>query len=294
MSNKPINFKQERDFGDLFNATFSFISQEFKQLGAAILYFVFPLLILSAIAMTVYTIKAHGMMTSLTESGANDPLGVFAVMGSLFVYIGLAMIIMLATYAMMVSAIYGYIKLFIEKGPQGFTLNDVWAQISKYFFNSMLAIFVIGLVVTIGLALCLVPGIYLGVALSIVLCIMIFEEKSFADAFGRSIKLINKSWWQTFAVIIITTIIMYMLMLLLTLPNMIFGFKSFFSNIKSGQPMTMELPVSYYVLSAVTQMFSHLIMVIPIVISAFIYYGAVEKVEKPSLMDKISQIKADE
>lgn len=294
MANKPIDFKQERDFGDLFNATFSFISQEFKQLATAILYFVFPLLLLSAIAMTVYTIKAHEMMQSLAEDGAANPLGVFSVMGSLFGYLGLAIAISLAAYAMMMSAVYGYIKLFIQHGSQGFTLNDVWTQIAKNFFNSMLAIFVIGLIVTIGLVLCLLPGIYLGVALSIVLCIMIFEEKSFIDAFGRSIKLINKSWWQTFAVIIVTSIIMYMLVLLLSVPSMFVGFKSLFTNIKSGQTVPMNFPISYYVLSGATQLFSHLIMVIPIVISAFIYYSAVEKVEKPSLMNKISQINADE
>lgn len=294
MANKPINFKQERDFGDLFNATFSFISQEYKQLASAILYFVFPLLLFSTIAMTVYSIKSNEMVQSFAEAGMNDPLTVFTIMGSLFGYLGVAMVISLAAYAMMMSAVYGYIKLFIQHGPQGFTVNDVWAQIAKNFLNSMLAIFVIGLVVGIGFVFCILPGIYLGVALSIVLCIMIFEEKSFTDAFGRSIKLINKSWWQTFAVIIITTIIMYMLMLLLSVPSLLFGFKSFFMNIKSGQPMTIDLPISYYVLNAITQLFSHLIMVIPIVISAFIYYGAVEKVEKPSLMNKISQINADE
>ena len=294
MANKPINFKQERDFGDLFNATFSFISQEFKQLATAILYFVFPLLLLSSIAMTVYSIKSNEMMHSFAESGAKDPLAVFTMMGSLSGYIVLTMAISLAAYAMMMSAVYGYIKLFIQHGSQGFTMNDVWAQISKNFFSFLVATFVTGLVVALGFVLCIVPGIYLGVALSIVLCIMIFEEKSFVDAFGRSMRLINKSWWQTFAVIIITTIIIYMLMLLFAIPNMLMGFKSYFTNIRSGQPMFTDLPISYYVISGVTQLFSHLIMVIPIVISAFIYYGAVEKVEKPSLMDKISQINADE
>ena len=45
MTRIPINFKQERDFGDLFNASFSFISQEFKRLATAILYFAVPMLL---------------------------------------------------------------------------------------------------------------------------------------------------------------------------------------------------------------------------------------------------------
>lgn len=294
MANQPINFKQERDFGDLFNATFSFISQEFKKLATVILYFVFPVLLLASIAMTVYSIKSNEMMHSFAESGAKDPLAVFSMMGSLSGYIVLTMVFGLAAYAMMVSAVYGYIKLFIQHGSQGFSINDVWAQIAKNFFNSLVAIFLTGVVIGLGFIMCILPGIYLGVALSIVLCIMIFEEKSFFDAFGRSIRLINKNWWQTFAVIIITTVIIYMLMLMFAIPNMLMGFRSYFTNIKNGENMFADLPLSSYIISGVTQLFSHLIMVIPIVISAFIYYGAVEKVEKPSLMDKISQIKADE
>lgn len=294
MPTNPINFKQERDFGDLFNATFSFISQEFKRLATALLYFVFPALLMAGIATTLYSIKSQEMMQSMAASGSSDPFAVFSIMGSLFGYIGLAMAIWLVAFAMLLSTVYGYIKLFIQNGSDGFNLNDVWGQVTANFLSFLVASFIIGLVVTVGFVFCILPGIYLGVALSIVLCIMIFEEKSFVDAFGRSIKLINKSWWQTFAVIIITTIILYVLMLLFTIPSMLFGFKSFFTNIKSGNPMTMDLPVSYYVVNTITQTFTQALMVIPIVISAFIYYGAVEKVEKPSLMEKISQINANE
>jgi len=207
MTTNPINFKQERDFGDLFNATFSFISQEFKQLATAILYFVFPFLLLTGIAIMVYSIKSQEIMQSLNQSGKPDPLAIFSVMGSVFGYLAMVIAISLISTAMLLGTVYGYIKLYIQNGSGGFTLNDVWDQVKKYFLNFLLASFIIGLVIALGLVLCIIPGIYLGVALSIVLCIMIFEEKSFSAAFGRSIKLINKSWWQTFAVIIITTII---------------------------------------------------------------------------------------
>ena len=296
MTRIPINFKQERDFGDLFNATFSFISQEFKRLATAILYFAVPMLLLAAIAFTVYSMKSQEMMQTLAQShtGKPNPFAIFSVWGSLWGYIGFAMLIGLIAYTMLLGTVYGYIKLYIENGPDGFTMNDVWNQITTHFLSFFVATFVTGLVVGLGFVFCLIPGIYLGVALSIVLCIMIFEEVDFSIAFGRSMKLINKNWWQTFAVIIIATIIVYVLTIFISLPSMLFGFKSFFKNIKNGQPLTSDLSIGFYITNTLTQLLTHLIWVIPTVISAFIYFSTVEKVEKPSLIEKIGQINDNE
>jgi hypothetical protein len=293
MTKKSINFKQERDFGDLFNATFSFISLEFKLLATAILYFVVPLLLLAAIAMTIYSVKAQEMMQTFVQDVA-DPLAIFKVMGALSGYFGVAMVLSLFAFAMIISIVYGYIKLYIKNGPDGFTINDIWGQVSKNFLRLFVAAFIIGLVVLVGFVFCVIPGIYLGVALSIVLCIMIFEEKDFSSAFGRSIKLINKNWWMTFAVLLIVTIIMYVLMIFISIPSMIFGFKSLFMNMKAGQPLTMDFSMGYYITNTLTQILTQVLAVIPVVLTAFIYYSIVEKVEKPSLMDKIDQINNNE
>lgn len=296
MTKNRIYFKQERDFGDLFNGTFGFIAQEFKRLATTILYIVVPSLLLAAIAMSVYSIKSQEMMQSIseTQTGTPDPFALFSVMGSLWGYVAMALIVSLIASAILFATVYGYVKLYIQNSSEGFSINDVWQQTKKHFLSFMLATFLIGLVVGIGLVFCLIPGIYLGVALSIVLCIMIFEEKNFSSAFGRSIKLINKNWWQTFAVIIIATIILYVLMIFITLPSMLFGLKSVILNVKSGQPMTNDLSIGYHIFSTLTQTLTQILLVIPILLSAFIYYSIVEKVEKPSLMAKIAQINDNE
>lgn len=292
MTRIPINFKQERDFGDLFNATFSFISQEFKRLATALLYFVVPMLLLAAIALTVYSIKSQEMIQTLaqTQTGKPNPLAIFSVLGSLWGYIGFAILIGLIAYTMLLGTVYGYIKLYIQKGPEEFTMSDVWGQITTHFLSFFVATFITGLVIGLGFIFCIIPGIYFGVALSIVWSIMIFEDVDFSTAFGRSMKLINKNWWQTFAVIIIATIIIYVLTIFISLPSLLFGFKSFFKNIKNGQPLTTELPIGYYIFNTITHLLTQLLMVVPVVISAFIYFSAVEKVEKPSLIEKIGQI----
>jgi len=52
----------------------------------------------------------------------------------------------------------------------------------------------------------------------------------------------------------------------------------------------MDFSVGFYVVSSLTQLLTQLLSVIPIVVTAFIYFSTVEKVEQPSLMDKIGQI----
>lgn len=294
MTNKSINFKKERDFGDLFNATFSFISQEFKRLATAILYFVAPFLLLAAIALTIYSVKAQEMMQTIVQGEKPDPFAVFSIMGSLIGYLGVAMMLSLIASSVLFNTVYGYIKLYIQNGPDGFTINDVWSQVTKNFLRILGALIIIGLVVLVGTAFCLIPGIYFAVALSIVLSIMIFEEKKFPDAFGRSFKLIKNNWWHTFGVLIIATIILYILVILISVPSMLFGFKSMFTNIKNGQNPAMNLSTGYYIVNAITSLFTQSLMVIPIVITAFLYYSIVEKVEKPSLMGKIDQINENE
>ena len=295
MKQEAINFKQERDFGDLFNATFSFIGQEFKQLGTAILYFVVPFLLLSAIAGTFYSI--HFQQIRQTMDASHDPLAVFSIMESMLGYVGVFALLSMVSTTILFGTIYGYIKLYVEKGPGGFSLNDVWMQVTKNFLRLFLGIFVVGLVIIVGMAFCIIPGIYFWVALSILFCIMMFEEMDFGNSFGRSMKLINKKWWFTFGLLIVTAIMLYILRILISIPAMVIGLKSVFSNFgnyHSGEYVMQHFSLSFYIVGTLTNLVTHLLTVIPVVLTAFLYFSVVEKIEKPSLMEKIDQIGADE
>ena len=294
MTNSNINFKQERDFGDLFNATFSFISQEFKRLATAILYFVFPFFIVSAIAMTIYSVKMQEMSQAMMQGDKSDPFAIFSILGSMMGYVAATMLISFVATSVLMCTVFGYIKLYIQKGPEGFTINDVWLEVTRYFWKALIATIIVGIVVLVGVICCVIPGIYLGVALFIVFPIMIFEEKNFGTSFSRSMRLINTNWWLTFGILIVTGIIIYVLAIFVSIPSVILGFKSLFANIKQNQMPVIDFSIGFYILSAITNLINNLFIVIPLVMSAFVYYSFVEKVEKPSLMDKIGQIRDNE
>jgi len=288
MTKKAINFKREREFGDHFNAAFGFIIQEIKPLGTVILYFVVPLLMLYAISMTVYSIKAQELTRTFAQTGTADPLTPFTIMGSLLGYLGVAMFLSLISTTMLICTVYGYIRLYIKQGDA--TISEVWAEISANFFTCFFSLFITGLVILGGTILCVIPGIYLGVALCILPCILIFEKKGFAEAFSRSMKLINTNWWATFGTLFIATVILYILVLLISVPNMLFGLKSLLVSLKSKDRLIMDYSIGFTIITTLTHLLTQLLMVVPIVIVAFIYFSTVEKVEKPSLLDKIDQI----
>jgi hypothetical protein len=49
MENNRIELYKQREFGDVFNATFAFIKQEIKPLGRAILVYILPFVLIQGI-----------------------------------------------------------------------------------------------------------------------------------------------------------------------------------------------------------------------------------------------------
>jgi hypothetical protein len=294
MANQPIDFKKERDFGDIFSESFNFIGQEFKRLGRVILYYVVPVLILSSIAITFYTIKVQELSYSLTANAGSSTTPSFQGLGSMLVSIFIYFVLYLLATTLLFCAVYCYIKLYITRGNDNFTVNDVWNEMIHSFVGILIATFVTGIVIMIGFACCIIPGIYIGIALSALFCIMIFEDLSFSKAFSKSLKIINPNWFLTLGICIVSTIIIYILSILVSIPAIAFGFKDLFFNLKHLDKAQMNYSMGFYLWNSLAHLLTQVFMVIPIVITAFMYFSYREKIEKPSLYEKINQIGKDE
>lgn len=295
MTNNLIKFKQERDFGDIFNVTFSFIKQEYKRLGTVLLFYVVPLLIISAIFGSLYSVKVQEItQNSMPQSGTANPFNTFSAMGSMIGFVLLYLLATIISSNMLLCTVLCYIKLYVKQNTEGFTTNDVWREVMKNFGRLLIASIVVGIVVVVGFMLCVIPGIYLGVALSLVFAIMVFEEISFSESFKRSLNLVKSKWWFTFGIFIVTGIIIYILSILLSIPAMALGFKTMFYNLKQPTDAGMNFSVGFHILNSVTSVITQLFSIILIVMTAFLYYSYVEEKEKPSLLEKIDQINDNE
>lgn len=291
METSTIKFKQQRDFGEIFNATFAFIRQEIKPLGKAILYFVLPLLIIGSILAVYISIEQQKYINALAAVNPGDIANTFGLLSKTFKFTFLTMLVYAVVFTTLKCTIYGYIKVYNTKGAGQVSTDDVWVEIKKFFFPVLGTSIVVGLIVGVGMVFCLIPGIYLGVCLSMIYMALMFENIGFSESFTRSFYLIKQNWWITFGIILVAYIMVYLVGLLLSIPAILLGFKSLFTSIKSMQEGTMmNFSTTYFIVTSITSLIVYVLFAIPFIAVALQYFNLVEIKERPSLNDKIEQI----
>ena len=93
----------------------------------------------------------------------------------------------------------GLYLLYLKKiRGQPVTLGDAFAGFGAMFVPLMLAKIVSGLLTGLGLLLCILPGIYLYVAWSFTLPLVIDKNMDFWPAMDLSRKMVAKHWWGIF------------------------------------------------------------------------------------------------
>lgn len=83
------------------------------------------------------------------------------------------------------------------------TVQDAFAGFTLAFVQLLLVGLISGLLTAIGLLLCLIPGIYLMVAWSLALLLVIDKRLEFWDAMEVSRKVVNQRWWSFFGLLLI-------------------------------------------------------------------------------------------
>jgi len=137
------------------------------------------------------------------------------------------------------------------------------------------------------------PGIYLIVPLSVIFPIIVFQEKSFSDAFTESFKLIKQNWWITFATLIVITLLIWLISSLFQLPIVIMSAIETFTSIEeTGTPTTSNLAgnwlyMTFYVLASLAQ---YILGIVTLISMVFIYFNLNEYHNKTGTLEDIDRI----
>jgi hypothetical protein len=287
MENNQVNFKSIRDFGEIFNSAFAFIGEEFKPLGKAILLYAMPFLIVASIIGVVFGIQQQQLMNSFKLQNSTDLSESFSLVGQTYKYLFLIMLLYMVGMSVLQCTIMGYIKLYIEKGKGNFTTEEVWNEIKPRIFPVLGISLICFILIIIGFIFCVIPGIILAVSLSLILPAYFYEEKGFGNAFNRSFQLTGEKWWLTFGLLIVSYILVYVMMLLLSIPSILMGFKTLFAIASHAE---VHISTGYYILNSITQLVTYMLFSIPLIILIFNYFSLVELKDRPSLQEKIDQI----
>ncbi len=153
----------------------------------------------SLVSLSMY--RGIGDLDPNTASGA-DIAGIFGPT----VFVGLigALVQYIATVL-----VTGVVTVVIGQAVLGnpITWDEAWAAVRPRAWRLLGLGLLVGLIVGLGWCFCLIPGIVLGVYLSVSSAALVLERSTVTDAMSRSWRLISGAFWRTLGALILLFII---------------------------------------------------------------------------------------
>jgi len=272
MENK-VELRKVRDFGELVSDSFLFTKQNLKPLLRVFFTICGFFLVAAAIASVFYHLRLFNTPGNESIFKAKQVYGVEYFVNLIFSCL---------SYFAVALTTFSYVNVYLEKGKQVPTMEEVWGHFKYYFWRFLGSQIVLSVLFFVGFILCFIPGIYLFPIMSLVTAALIFENAGLGYAFDRGFKLIKENWWTTFGALFVTMFATYLLMAAIEFPVGILSGAGLFLDIKVSMPVTILIVV----LQALCQVFS----IVPYVTASLCYFSLVEKKEGASLLDKIDSI----
>ncbi len=262
---QTIQFKKQRELGEILTDTFKFIRENYKLLLSYIFKTTGPFFLVLVIAVGYYTYSVAGnTFASPFEFG----IGNFII----------SFLILLGALLLFYSALYGtilhYIKLYISN-EGNVPETEVKAGVQKDFFKLLLLSFISGILIVAGMMLFIIPGIFLMVPLSVAGAVLVFKEYSVSESISYCFSLVKDHWWMTFLTLIVIVILVYIIGLVFQIPLIIYTIIKTFTAVQEGSMANPELFrdwifIALQILSSVIQ---YLLSIITIIAIAFIYFN---------------------
>lgn len=271
MIEREIQFQKKRELGEIISDSFEFIKQEFRSLGKLILQYVLPFILLYG-GLQVYV-----QMKVFTSIDFSDSEWIFSNLGPLYMNILLSSLFAVFVQALLIGTYYSYIVIYIKKGKNNFTLEDISAVLFPNTLKALGASFVVYFLVLIGVIMCVLPGIYFANSLSPLVMVLLFEKKSIAHALSRTWKLVHTDWWNTFVLNLLGVVIIYVAGFIVTLPGMLFGQNNM---VPGGQQAgATDFSAWYWIIVGLSTIVSALFWIVPFTFLAFQYFNLRERNE---------------
>lgn len=278
----PIVLLQQRDFGQKINVTFEFVIQHFKPLMLALLYIAGPPALIGGFFMGSYQSDMLGIQRKILsgDSGSDFPFSSIFEMGSsvfiLTVFLGIA--------SVAASLVVNAYMLEYEAGNRNITPEIVWNRLKNYIGKGIGYSIVMVIFTLIATLFFLIPGIYVGVTLSLMYIVMMRENLDLGDTFRRCFYLIQDKWWSTFGLLIIVGIISGIIGYIFQIPTLIVTLTAFF---KIGEGMNDIWMAIGGIISTVGSVLVRSLVLVAVV---FQYYNLVERREGSGIISAIDNI----
>ncbi|QJD96749.1 hypothetical protein HH214_13145 [Mucilaginibacter robiniae] len=286
-----IELAKTRDFGEIINDTFVFIKQNLKPLLKSFFTICGLLLLALAIVQSLQMIKVYDLQrqiyTAASGSGTSYNAGYrfgyqYGQMAGQYL---LSFAVMILFYTVMLITILSYIALYKEKGNIAPTTEEVWVYVKYYFLRVLGSSILLGLLLMLGMVLCLIPGIWLYPITGLILAVIVLENAPFGYAFNRGFKLISNNWWLTFGCLFVAGLIAGLGAMVFTVPNYIIMFYNLLVHTRASA--TSSVPLVF--ITTTIQILGQTLLIIPLVTLALCYFNLTENKEGTGLLNRINQ-----
>ncbi len=278
---ESFNLRKVRDIGDTISDTFTFIRLNGGSLFKLLLYIVAPLALLSSLAMAAWQYQfTQSFDLENIIINPEDPFEIYRAMFQPSFFI--AMFLQMITSSILTASLIGYLRLYDEKDG---VVNDI-KEVGSFAIKNLLWVFFFSLVWTVmlsfGFLLLFIPGIFFGIATSLLFYVHFIEKKGFGESLSRSMDLVSGNWWETFGVWILLFCVYSLLGLVIQIPNTILTGAT---TALGGTTSTLAI-----VLQAIGTFLNYFLYTLLLIGGGLWYFSLVEKKEATSLERKIGEI----
>ena len=281
MSRDHIQFKQQREMGEIISLSFKFLRENYKAYFRLLVKVAGPAFLLLIAALSNYSYSTLG-----------DPLHTEVFMsGGFIISFGILALTLLLYFSVVYATVFNLIKSYIENEGE---IKDAevaaWAKddLGKMFgLNIISWIFIFA-----GMMLFLIPGIYVSVPLSIAMAALVFKQQSISESITEGFKLVKDNWWMSFLTLVFIWIIIYVISLIFQLPLIIYTFVKAFTSVNEGSAADMSEMFDwvYILFSIISSLVQYIFYsIIPIGI-AFLYFHLNEKKNFTGTYERIDKL----
>lgn len=288
MKSNYIEFKKQRELGEILSETFTFFRNEFKPFFNTFFKIVGPFLAAMIVSLVLYLYFAGNTFNLMLLDSNMDVTNLTTIALVGLVYIAS----IVAVYTMSQSTVLHYIKSYAN-GKGTIDFETIRKEVYDSFWSFIGLGIMVGLSVGIGFILCIIPGIYLYVPLSLAFCILVFNRMNASDAYSYSFNLVKDEWWMTFATIFVIGIIVGVATYVFAVPTAIYQWIKmgiFSGEVDAEGVMDIFKDPIYILLNVISTVAQFLLNLISIIAGAFIYFNLNEKKNFTGTYERIENL----
>lgn len=320
-----IEFKRERNLGEIINDSFAFIRYTYKDLFKAIVKLVGPILILLILAIAGYMYLVFGTLksgASVLNGGAfNNGIAILGTMLLGFLLLFLSVLY----YSFFYSTVNYCIKSYIDhegKIDQEEVKQNVRKNWGKYLGLAFLIILIFMAAAFIGIMPATILGVFIGatlnsisltfitmflgylpliylyVPMTLVFAVAIFNNYSSGSSISYSFKLVRHHWWKSFLTLLVMGIIFFVAGLIFQFPVLIY---SLIKGMTMGKEMTLTsitdfdafFDWGYILLTLFSYIGRFLLYALMVICGTFIFFNLNEKKNQTGAFETIESLGND-